>query len=372
MVRKFLYFIVFCVFALILALAALAFFQKEVTQAAFVPRADFVEQEKVEQSAYAARDMWFSRPGKGAGDPSLWTPEGFEHTAEPKAAVFYMHPTSFVSFATTQLWNAPLDDAESQERARIFLRSQASVFNGAGEIWAPRYRQAVLGAFLTGKPEGQQAIDAAYLDVKTAFEEFLAEIPADRPIILAGHSQGALHLTSLLREFVKDRPLADRIVAAYVIGWPVSVENDLDALGLPACDDPEQTGCIISWQSYGEPADPSMVIKAYDSTTGFDGNSREGSTMLCTNPLTGKTGGDAPASANLGTLVPNEKLTDGRIVPAAVPARCNDRGFLLIGDPPELGAYVLPGENYHVYDYPLFWANARADADRRVDAFLAR
>jgi len=29
---------------------------------------------------------------------------------------------------------------------------------------------------------------------------------------------------------------------------------------------------------------------------------------------------------------------------------------------------VLPGNNYHVYDIPLFWANTKADVARRVDA----
>jgi hypothetical protein len=30
---------------------------------------------------------------------------------------------------------------------------------------------------------------------------------------------------------------------------------------------------------------------------------------------------------------------------------------------------VLPGNNYHVFDYSLFWANVRADAERRMAAF---
>ena len=98
--------------------------------------------------------------------------------------------------------------------------------------------------------------------------------------------------------------------------------------------------------------------------------------MLCTNPLTGARGGAAPASANLGTLVPNEELTDGaEFRRGAVPARCDVRGFLLIGDNdalPEMGPYVLPGNNYHVYDYALFWANIRADAERRLAAFEGR
>ena len=94
--------------------------------------------------------------------------------------------------------------------------------------------------------------------------------------------------------------------------------------------------------------------------------------MLCTNPLNG---GAAPAAemvANLGTLKPDAEMKAGELIPGAVPARCDQRGFLLIGDPPELGPYVLPGNNYHVYDIPLFWANVRADALWRIEKFLAR
>ena len=65
-------------------------------------------------------------------------------------------------------------------------------------------------------------------------------------------------------------------------------------------------------------------------------------------------------------------MSSGELIKASVPARCDENGFLLIGNPPELGPYVLPGNNYHVYDYPLFWANVRADALWRLQKFLAR
>ena len=68
--------------------------------------------------------------------------------------------------------------------------------------------------------------------------------------------------------------------------------------------------------------------------------------------------------------MPDEGLTRGDLVPGAVPARCDARGLLLIGDPPELGEGVLPGSNYHVYDLPLFWANVQADVVERVRAWL--
>jgi len=36
------------------------------------------------------------------------------------------------------------------------------------------------------------------------------------------------------------------------------------------------------------------------------------------------------------------------------------------------GFYVLPGNNYHVFDYALFWANLRADAAARLATYLKR
>jgi len=64
-------------------------------------------------------------------------------------------------------------------------------------------------------------------------------------------------------------------------------------------------------------------------------------------------------------------LGGGELVAGAVPARCSEQGLLLIGDPPELGPGVLPGNNYHVYDIPLFWRNLQRDVERRMRAWAA-
>lgn len=367
MARKFLYLIAIIIVLIVVVFAVMRLFPDALSRAAFVPSAEFVEQEEASPSVYENPDMWFSQPGKTEGNAALWVPEGFTVTDAPKAAVFFVHPTSYLKKA---LWNGPLDDKESQDRAKIFIRSQASVFNGVADIWAPRYRQATLGAFLTDKPEAKLALNAAYRDVLAAFDEFVKEVPAETPIILAGHSQGSVHLTYLLQARIANQPISKRIVAVYIGGWPVSKDNDIAAMGLPFCETADQTGCVFSWQSYAEPAEPTQLLSVYDATVGFDGKGRKDTQMVCTNPITGTERGEAMAEDNLGTLVPNDDLTDGEIVPQAVPARCDDRGLLLIGDPPELGKYVLPGNNYHVYDYPLFWANLRADVERRVAAFI--
>jgi pimeloyl-ACP methyl ester carboxylesterase len=344
-------------------------FGAELIRFTMVPTAAFEGGPPPPADAYADKAKWIARPDM-KDSPALWMPAGTKREGAPRASVFFIHPTSYLK---SSHWNAPLDDGESQWRAKLFVQSQASAFNGVADIWAPKYRQATFGAFLTTKKEATKALDFAYGDVAAAFEQFLREAPEDRPIILAGHSQGSLHLMRLLAERIAGKPEAKRIAAAYVIGWPISIAADLPSLGLPACERRNQAGCVVAWQSFAEPADPKLITDVYDKSSGRTGIARAGSPMLCTNPLTGVPGGDAPATLNPGTLVPNAELTEGKLQVPGVPARCDVRGFLLIGeDAPDLGPYVLPGNNYHVYDYALFWVALRADAAARVAAWEAR
>jgi hypothetical protein len=367
--RRFLWVVAGLTVLFIIGAIAYKVFETQLMRLAFVPRTEFREVPLKAGASYANRDLWIARPDI-SGNPALWTPPGVSRTTAPRASVFFIHPTSYLERAQ---WNAPLEDEESQWRARLFVRSQASAFNSVGEIWAPKYRQAAFGAFLTTEENARRALDFAYRDVLASFEQFLREAPGDRPIVLAAHSQGSLHLTRLLAERIAGRPEARRIAVAYVIGWPVSLTADLPALGLPACERRGESGCIVSWQSFGEPADPKMVTDVYDESRGPSGAPRAGTRMLCVNPITGNQGDEAGRAANLGTLFPNEDFTEAGFRPREIPARCDVRGFLLIGeDPPELGGHVLPGNNYHVYDYALFWANVRADVEARVATFLAR
>lgn len=318
---------------------------------------------------YADAANWIARPDMtGANNPALWQPvqPGAEVATGHGAAVFYIHPTTYLQ---RDRWNGPIDDRESRDRAALFVRSQASAFNGVADIWAPRFRQAAFGAFLLDSKDATQALDLAYSDVARAFDAFIAAVPAGEPIILAGHSQGALHLSRLLREKVAGKPVGRRIVAAYVVGWPLSVKDDLPHMGLAACRTAEEANCILSWQSFGEPANTKLITDAYEKPLLSGGDHRDRNDLLCTNPISGTIDGAAPPSDNAGTLVPSVDLRTATLAIGQVGARC-EKGFLIIdGAIPPLGPYVLPGNNYHVYDYALFWGSIRADAARRMKAF---
>lgn len=355
------------IFTLLIVAAAFAIFQfgDRVLIKTAVPKGHFEPAPAGGGPDYSMASSWVAHPG-GADDPSQWLPAGVNRARTGGAAIFYIHPTTYLE---RDRWNAPLQPGGDTEfRTDVFVRSQASAFNGAGQVWAPRYRQAAFGAFLLSSADAQHALDLAYRDVATAFDEFLKEA-GDRPIILAGHSQGALHLERLLREKIAGKPIARRIVAAYVVGWPISTAADLPALGLPACRNADQAGCILSWMSFAEPANPELVLDPYEHSSGLTGQKRRRDDLLCVNPITGTRGGAAPPAENPGTLVPSADLLSATLEPAMVGAHC-DRGLLILdGQIPPLGPYVLPGNNYHVYDYALFWAAIRRDAERRLAAW---
>lgn len=366
MARKFLYLVVAMIVLVVAGLLALRLWPQELGRIAFVPSSAFEGAPPKSAADFAAPSLWVARPDM-KDSPALFLPKGAA-AGKGEAAIFYIHPTTYLNRAH---WNAPLDDTDANERAVMITRMQASVFNAAGDIWAPRYRQATFGTFLGSNPNVAPAIKLAYADVEAAFAAFLAQIAPDRPIILAGHSQGSLHLTRLLKDHVSGTPLAQRIVAAYVVGWPISVENDLASLGLMPCRRKDQTQCIMSWQSFAEPAEPDYLTNSFDTSKGLNGQSNAATVMLCTNPLTGGTLPEAPTRFNQGTMKANSEMTSGELLPNMVPARCAGRGLLLIGNPIDLGSYMMPGNNYHVYDYSLFWANIRADALARLAAFKA-
>jgi hypothetical protein len=315
---------------------------------------------------YAKAESWIARPGR-EGDPTLWLPDGEVLTLAPtRVAAFYIHPTTYLS---RDKWNAAIDEpGETASRTILFARSQASVFNQVADIWAPRYRQAAYGAFLLTSDDATKALDLAYRDVRRAFDAFLAEAPADKPIILAAHSQGSLHLLRLLKE--RREALNGRLVAAYVGGWPVGTASDLPATGLTACSRSDQPGCVVTWQSFGDPANTSLITDAWLPSPSLTGKRHQLADIACTNPVSGSAAASAPA-ANPGTLVPSADFAKAGLQPGRVGARC-EKGFLVVsGAIPAMGPFVLPGNNYHVYDYALFWKALREDAARRLAAFEA-
>lgn len=349
-----------------------------------MPDVEFVEPEPEPEDRYANASMWLLRPGieapelefepefAAAEQPAgpLASPEPGPVPVEPALALppvptFYVHPTTYLK---KDRWNAPVVlEGGEKKRTDLFVRSQASIFAETGPVWAPRYRQAAFGAFLSRTPDALSALDVAYRDIEAAFDRFLEENP-DGPFVLAGHSQGGLHLLRLLSE--RGPEIADRLVVAYVVGWPIDTEADLPATGLPVCEGPQSTGCIMSWMTFGDPPNANLVLRDWAKGDGYAEINRNRHRLVCTNPVTGGATPESDFASHQGALVPASDFSGGELVKGTIAARCQDGLLLVEGELDSYGApFVLPGNNYHVFDLALFWEPVRRDVRERVMAW---
>ncbi len=320
---------------------------------------------------YNDASAWAVWPGRASKADVI--PPGIkgEIAKTPKADVFFIHPTTYL---TNDTWNARFDqgDFTGQQLEDGVLRYQTSVFNGCCRMFVPRYRQTTLSAFLNPGADANKAYDLAYSDVLRAFDHFTAKENNGRPFILASHSQGSLHATRLLKDrILADGDLRKRIVVAYVIG--TALPDNIEQTGLPICNSPRQTRCLVNWNSVTALTPLALgrgMMMTYDDGR-YQTVGRK--TWSCVNPLSWDRTTITPASANKGAL-PLVEL--GRPMPRVMAgvtgAKCS-RGRLVISIPRALRAGfkdpLTTLGSYHNQDYSLFYGSIRRNAIARVEAF---
>ena len=320
---------------------------------------------------YSQPSSWAALADREDSVDVLVAIDDMEQQTRAVVDVFFIHPTTYFGTAN---WNQPLDDARVNQLTDMFvMRGQAAAFNSCCRIYAPRYRQATIYSFIDDSGSGQAALAVAYSDVERAFDYFLQHYSQDRPFILAAHSQGSVHLRTLLEKRITATPLRNRLVAAYPIGFSLDAQQLAESLpDVPVCQSAEQTGCMVSWNAVGPEA------KSFADTRNN-----------CVNPLTWKTDG-APAAAalNLGGVsyagkfagaladlkeLPQDFIDAKPVVEAGVAdAQCVD-GMLLVREihSTHYASRPMGRDNYHIYDYHLFAMNLRKNAELRVSRYLA-
>lgn len=306
---------------------------------------------------YADPNNWGALPTKG--DPADRTPGDAlaDQQASAVADVFYIHPTIyFKTRRNNSLWNANLEDQKlNKDVDETAILNQGSIFNAAGRVYAPRYRQAHIKVFYpAGASISEQALDTAYADVLAAFDYYVANYNQGRPIVIASHSQGTTHAKRLLVDRFNGKPLRKQLVVAYLVGMPVSADA---YAGIPVCQSPDQTGCFVSWRTYRQDFTPK---KNYRDTV---------PNIAVVNPLSWSTNEErAPAALNKGGVLYNY---DKGPLPELVWAERRGGG-LFTNKPSFFGDILFNRKNYHVGDFNLFWLNIRENAVQRVAAYLQR
>jgi len=288
----------------------------------------------------------------------------------------------------------------------------AAIFNAAGNVYAPAYRHMVgVGYFAGAAGEVQaarardEAMDLAYSDVADAFREFLRRVGSEdggsrRPLIIAGHSQGAEHAARIVLEFfdadgAEAAALRERLAVAYLVGMPMFQEH---FSRVAVCNGPDDTGCIVSWQTYVEGAD-TTAFKVWPASSALR-PARSDEAQVCVNPLSWRTvssdgGVKVPASVNAGSrkiinapqnmaylagvlsAVARLNATVPVLQAGVISARCDSQGILRVDAPPNLGygfgPFPLwrgfafpPGDNLHPFDFNYFWLSTRLNAMHRA------
>jgi hypothetical protein len=269
--------------------------------------------------------------------------------ATARVDVFFLHPTIYNHGPQSNSnWNASLSKQKlNRQIDKSTIKYQASIFNGVGRVYAPRYRQAHLLAFFTKrrKADAEKALKLAYKDVRAAFLYYLEHYNQGRPFIIAGHSQGAFHAKQLVKEFIEGKPLQDQLVAAYLVGYPVYKG---DFTQITPCQTPNEVGCYLTWRTFN---------RKYALRKAVDQN------VICTNPISWKTDNVyVPKTAHQGAILKRFHDVQPQICDAEV-----YEGVLAVRKPKFPGSAFFFIKNYHPGDFNFFYFDVRQNAKLRSE-----
>ncbi len=284
---------------------------------------------------------------------------------EKAVDIFYLYPTAWRKTNPDDPNICPVDNPQMLQGAAFAYQRQATAFETVGNVYAPFYRQADMNWVLNLSQDQKDSVIGGIptLDATAAFDFYLNHFNKGRPFILAGHSQGSNVLLFLLSRYLKQHPeVYSRMIAAYIIGNPVT-QNYLTANPhLKFAMGPDDTGVIISYNTQS-PAVPPGGNPVVSNLIG-----------LVINPITW-TRETIPAttSQGLGSFMPDSaghftkvpQYADARVDPTLGVLICTTAidSNLILG----LGPGV-----YHSYDYPFYYFNLQENALRRANKFLEK
>lgn len=267
-----------------------------------------------------------------------------------QADVFFVYPT-LLTDKKDRRWNAPINDRIiNADVQNLVVPYQATAWASAARLYVPYYRQNHYRAFFEPylNQGGQQAQELAYSDVKAAFEYYLSHENKGRPIILAGHSQGAHHLKKLLHEFFDQKPLQKQLVAAYLVGAKALPDTFNTIKPLTSAT---ETGGFVSWNSYKMGKYPKYANWFKDAVT--------------TNPITWDTSKTSTYSQHKGVY-----YYDKKIYPNSLTVEVKD-GLLWVSLPKLPKRFLLSFiRDYHNFEINLFWQDISENIALRVREFL--
>ena len=328
------------------------------------PEKHFDEYEKPPKPDYSKESSWAALPDRQ--DAADVFPENSlykENQPTAKVDVFYIHPTTY---RNAKNWNQDINLEEVNTWTDLSRVSrQGSIFNACCKVFAPRYRQAAFGA-TSSKESGKLAYDFAYQDVLSAWKYYINNFNLNRPFIIVGHSQGALHAFTLIKEEIDKSKYFKNMVAAYIIGIPVlKGQIELSMKNTSICKKISDINCIISWNTFKMGSDASIYKKMAVSRLGEGLEAKADKGLVCWNPTSNYIDLNKikPNISNLGPIPTVKKEGELPDLAEKIKAKCDDG--ILFASPPnskEFDLFTLPGGSLHMHDMELFYENIRINS----------
>jgi hypothetical protein len=269
--------------------------------------------------------------------------------------LLWFYPTTFVS---DSLWNMPLDDVSAKMGAKNDFIAMAGVFEEYCNIYAPYYRQACLAVLSASESDFNAAFNLAYTDAEKAVEYYFEQYNNNRKFVIAGHSQGANHVLELLKNNDILNENLHNMIAAYVVGWSVTISDTINHPQLNICDSATEQGCIITYNTIedGFQDEASHLTLLPNSIT--------------VNPLLWNTSEEfAPKELHKGAVFKTDEgydtiyhYTSAQNINGLCVERPSNVDNFLVFEP-----YFYPGI-YHVYDYEFFHLNLKSNLHERIKA----
>lgn len=373
---------------IVVVCVVLALSAKSLIEWRMLPNSAFDLAEAPSAPNYSDDYYWLAHPAKQ--DSSDLMPANIDKTkdlVDKPVDVFFIHSTGYVGPGG---WNSNMAAENSEmQSTEYMLTSMASIFNGCCNVYAPHFREAHLSAFVSDDVKSSySALDLAYQDVEQGFEYFLTHFNQGRPFMIVSHSQGSVHGLRLLENRIDNNPLQSKLVAAYTLGyWLPTDKFKRSFINLDLCAEGSQTGCIISYDAYGENGQLSGHSRHWFKT-GWE--QVENKRIACVNPLTWESNLQrADSSFHQGAMPVEFKRTVKHMLLAENPnftfqelpnvtsgltwAECQENGVLYIAEQRDgLFSNHLNNQDksYHLLDFSLFYANLRQNAIARSRAYL--
>ena len=261
--------------------------------------------------------------------------------------IFYLYPTAWMPDSITNPLYCEIDEPTMLTGSAYAYSKQATAFETVGNIFAPYYRQANAMRTLV-LPEDQRwelLKNLPAKDVMAAFDYYIKNYNNGRPFIIAGHSQGANLMLFLLKDYMTENPgVYARMVAAYVIGYPVTAEFMNANQHLKFAEGPDDTGVIISYNTQSPNVAAGTNIVVGDNIG------------LVINPINWKRDETiATAAESLGSYMPDSTTINFEKALNFADARIDlTQGVLICGSVDDSAMYKLSGGMglgiYHGFD----------------------